>query len=275
MGLMQFPPNEAQPGLREPLRFTRKTFGALIALAAVIALLAVARNDLASAEWNAIFGHGDWVVRMDWLLFGIFLFFLICTSLDPNLRLDLATVAAGFAGGTVIEIWGTQTGLWYYYTGEKPPLWILPAWSASALANEKLQRAMMRLLPESWREKIISDAGGGKEVRVLHAFIAAPLLLFFLYWSSPTITQPISIAVTLLIFTAICRHRFPYYAFSLFFAGAVLGIFLEIWGTTRHCWNYYDGKTPSPFPILGHGMAGVAFWRLKGFMRSLFSFLKA
>ncbi|MGZ3696131.1 MAG: hypothetical protein ACXWQO_18970, partial [Bdellovibrionota bacterium] len=149
------------------------------------------------------------------------------------------------------------------------------AWSASALANEKIQRVIMSFLPEAWREKIISDAGGDTTVRIQHAIIAAPLLLAFLYWSSPTITEPISIIVTLLIFTGICRHRFPYYAFSLFFAGALLGVLLEIWGTTRHCWNYYDGKTPSPFPIFGHGMAGVAFWRLKGFFRSLIDAVKA
>lgn len=263
------PPIEAQAGLRDPIRFTRKSAGALVALALVILVLAIGRNDLASAEWNAIFGHGNWVARMDWLLFGIFLCFLICTALDPQPRLDLATIAAGFAGGTVIEIWGTQTGLWYYYTGEKPPLWILPAWSASALANEKIQRLGMALLPPSWREKIITGEGGGNQERIAHLLIAIPLLGFFTYWSSPTIGEPISIFVSFLIFAAILRHRFPYYALSIFLAGVALGVFLEIWGTTRHCWNYYDGKTPSPFPILGHGMAAVAFWRLKGFFRTL------
>lgn len=261
--------------MRAPLRPTRKTWGALLILAGVIAVLAIGRNDLAAAEWNAIFGHGNWTERMDWLLFGIFLFFLVSFSLDPVLKIDMATIAAGFIGGTVIEIWGTQTGLWYYYTHEAPPLWILPAWSASALANEKILRILLIPMPAAWREKILTDQGGGPEIRALHLAIGLPLLAFYTYWASPTITHPISIVVTILIYVAVLRHRFPYYAFALFFSGALLGIFLEIWGTTRHCWNYYDGKTPSPFPIFGHGMAAVAFWRLKSGVGALLSYRKS
>lgn len=46
-----------------------------------------------------------------------------------------------------------------------------------------------------------------------------------------------------------------------FAAGAGLRLFLEIWGTTRACWNYYTLETPPPFAILAHGMAAVAFVR--------------
>ena len=45
-----------------------------------------------------------------------------------------------------------------------------------------------------------------------------------------------------------------------FAAGAGLGYFLEVWGTTRECWTYYTRETPPLFAVLAHGMA-AAFWR--------------
>ena len=46
-----------------------------------------------------------------------------------------------------------------------------------------------------------------------------------------------------------------------FIAGAALGYFLELWGTTRECWTYYTAETPPFFAVLAHGIAAVAFWR--------------
>jgi hypothetical protein len=46
-----------------------------------------------------------------------------------------------------------------------------------------------------------------------------------------------------------------------FIAGAGLGYYLELWGTTRECWTYYTYQTPPLFAVLAHGMAAVAFWR--------------
>jgi hypothetical protein len=48
----------------------------------------------------------------------------------------------------------------------------------------------------------------------------------------------------------------------MFAAGAGLGYFLELWGTTRLCWTYYTQQTPPLFAVLAHGMAAVAFWRV-------------
>jgi len=50
-------------------------------------------------------------------------------------------------------------------------------------------------------------------------------------------------------------------ALLVFWAGAGLGYFLELWGTTRECWTYYTYQTPPLFAVLAHGMAAVAFWR--------------
>jgi uncharacterized membrane protein len=47
----------------------------------------------------------------------------------------------------------------------------------------------------------------------------------------------------------------------LFVAGSFLGIFLEYWGTSRHCWNYYTGGIPPVIAVVAHGFASVAFAR--------------
>ena len=69
----------------------------------------------------------------------------------------------------------------------------------------------------------------------------------------------------LLVFTP-TNHRF---ALLTFVAGAGLGYYLEVWGTTRQCWTYYTGQTPPLFAVLAHGMAAVAFWRAGLILKSL------
>ena len=58
-------------------------------------------------------------------------------------------------------------------------------------------------------------------------------------------------------------------ALLTFAAGAGLGYFLELWGTTRQCWTYYTLQTPPLFAVLAHGMAAVAFWRAGLVLESL------
>lgn len=255
--------HDPQPGLRAPLGFNRCSFITLAGLAAVILGLIFGWPHLAAAEWNAMMRHQEWWLHADWLLFSLGLFFIFCTALDANPKLDLATVVAGMVGGAIIEVWGTQVGVWYYYTGERPPLWILPAWGMSALSNERLQRILMAYLPASWREEILTGVHGTPAIRRAYAVIMIALLGFFLWWARSYLLHPATLIVLALIIAALVKMRFPAYALTLFFTGAFLGIFLEIWGTTRHCWNYYDGKTPSPFPIFGHGIAAICFWRMK------------
>ncbi len=49
---------------------------------------------------------------------------------------------------------------------------------------------------------------------------------------------------------------------TLMLAGSGLGLFLEYWGTSRHCWNYYTGEIPPLAAIFAHGFASVAFQRI-------------
>ena len=68
---------------------------------------------------------------------------------QADLRTDSLIVLVGLAGGLVIESWGTQTNLWFYYTSERPPLWIIPAWPIACLAIDRITRGLgCRLLAQ-------------------------------------------------------------------------------------------------------------------------------
>lgn len=260
---------DPQPGLRLPLGFNRSGAVTLLALLAVILTLVCKWPQLAAAEWDAMAKHPDWWLHADWLLISLAAFFIFCTAFDAHPRLDAATVLAGIFGGAIIEVWGTRAGVWFYYTGERPPLWILPAWGMSALANERLQRIFMHYLPRAWQEEILNGVQGAPWMKRIYWALAAGFVAFFLWWARAYLLHPTSVLVLFLIVSALVSGRYPAYALSLFVTGAALGIFLEIWGTTRHCWNYYDGKTPSPFPILGHGVGAICFWKTKNLARMI------
>jgi hypothetical protein len=68
----------------------------------------------------------------------------------------------------------------------------------------------------------------------------------------------LALLLCLLLMITPTDHRF---ALLTFLAGAGLGYYLELWGTTRQCWIYYTLETPPLFAVLAHGMAAVAFWR--------------
>ena len=82
-----------------------------------------------------------------------------------------------------------------------------------------------------------------------------------LVFISPTFDKSYTwLALTLCILLILTPTDYRY-AFLTFVAGAGLGYYLELWGTTRECWTYYTHQTPPFFAVLAHGMAAVAFWR--------------
>src|SRR5512141_1565342 len=107
----------------------------------------LAQEYLAYVDWN-----GQWWRYMDWLLLGIFGFMSLTIITRANLRTDLLIIFVGICGGLAIESWGTQTNLWHYYTAERPPLWIIPAWPIASLSIDRLTRFLnfgLRRLPSS------------------------------------------------------------------------------------------------------------------------------
>ncbi len=84
---------------------------------------------------------------------------------------------------------------------------------------------------------------------------------FMLYFVAPTFDKSYTLLSLLLVALLIITPTDHRLAILTFIAGAGLGYYLELWGTTRECWTYYTYQTPPLFAVLAHGMAAVAFWR--------------
>jgi hypothetical protein len=216
----------------------------------------LAEQVLAYINWG-----GQWWLYLDWLLVGIFLFMTLTIISRADLHRDTLIVFVGMCGGLAIEAWGTQTNLWHYFTPERPPLWIIPAWPIASLSIDRITRLL------KWGV----EKGDGKSEQSVpynsRLFFWAYWTIFFgffaflLYFVFPTFSKPYTIMVLLLCAVIIVSPTDYRYAVLTFLAGTALGYFLEVWGTTRQCWTYYTFQTPPLFAVLAHGMAAVAFWR--------------
>jgi len=214
----------------------------------------LAEEVLSYIDWK-----GPWWLYMDWLLFGIFLFMSITIVARANLKADVLIVFVGVCGGLAIESWGTQTNIWHYYTAERPPLWIIPAWPIASLSIDRISRFLNWTVGQfNQRMKLTFHHS---LVRILYWLTFGSFLILMLLFVSPTFDKSYTWLATSLCILLILTP--PDYRFALlaFIAGTGLGYFLELWGTTRQCWTYYTNETPPLFAVLAHGMAAVAFWR--------------
>lgn len=221
----------------------------------------LAEEYLAYVDWN-----GPWWWYIDWLLIGIFGFMTITIVARANLRKDLLIIFVGIFGGLAIESWGTQTNLWFYYTDERPPLWIIPAWPIASLSIDRITRALDFLI-RKLTMKARTFGGyrlvqvGSWVVRGLYWLTFISFLGLMLAFVAPTFDKSLTWLSLLLCILLILTPTDHKYALLTFFAGTGLGYYLELWGTTRQCWTYYTYQTPPLFAVLAHGMAAVAFWR--------------
>jgi hypothetical protein len=221
----------------------------------------LAQEAMAYIDWS-----GPWWLYMDWLLLGIFAFMTLTIIAHANLGRDAMIVFVGMVGGLVIESWGTQTNLWHYFTAERPPLWIIPAWPIASLSIDRITKIL-----NSFTTKVTKEHEG-KTFSTSKAI--TPLVFKYLYWTIfigffglmlyfvvPTFGKSYTIMALLLVALLTLTPTDHRCAVLTFMAGAGLGYFLELWGTTRQCWTYYTYQTPPFFAVLAHGMAAVAFWR--------------
>ena len=205
----------------------------------------LAEEVLAYIDWN-----GPWWRYFDWLLVGIWLAMSLLIMAGADLRKDLWIVTVGLFGGLAIESWGTQTEIWWYYTAERPPLWIIPAWPIAALSIDRLVRLSNRFpIPKFPIYRLVYWI-------IFPVFYA--LMLSFVW---PTLDKSFTVLTLILVALLILTPTDYRIAVLTFAAGAGLGYFLELWGTTRACWTYYTLQAPPLFAVLAHGMAAVAFWR--------------
>jgi hypothetical protein len=206
---------------------------------------------------------GEWWRYFDWLLVGIFFFMTLTIMSRADLRTDALIVFVGTFGGLVIESWGTQTNLWHYFTAERPPIWIIPAWPIASLSIDRITRLL-----NHFTTKVTKWHKGERVVhfesfvfKVLYWLIFTCFFAYMLYFVAPTFDKTFTLVAILLCAAFILTPTDYRYATLTFLAGASLGYFLELWGTTRECWIYYTFQKPPFFAVLAHGMAAVAFWR--------------
>jgi hypothetical protein len=191
-------------------------------------------------------------VQLDWLLLSIFFIMSLLLMAKADIKKDLPVIFVGLVGGLVIESWGTQTELWSYYTFERPPLWIIPAWPIASLSIDRLFRLL-----NSKTEKIPE-----KMIKTVYWLVFIGFFIYMLYFVWPTLDKSLTgmalFLCAFLILTPVNQRAM----LLTFIAGTALGYFLELWGTTRYCWTYYTFQTPPFFAVMAHGMAAVAFWRV-------------
>jgi hypothetical protein len=240
------------------LGWTRASYYLLSAFLLTVFLIAYIWWPLAEEVLSYVDWQGAWWLYMDWLLLGIFALMSLLIMSGADLRRDALTVLVGLVGGLVIEAWGTQTNLWFYYTNERPPLWIIPAWPIASLSIDRILRALRhvldRLLPEA-------PVGSGRPDRLAYWLTFIAFFGLMLSFVAPTLDKSFTWGATLLTAALILTPTDHRTALLTFIAGSALGYSLELWGTTRECWTYYTYQTPPLFAVLAHGMAAVAFWR--------------
>ena len=217
----------------------------------------LAEEYFAYVDW-----YGEWWRYMDWLLLGIFGFMSITIIARANIKTDVLIVFVGICGGLAIESWGTQTNLWFYYTDERPPLWIIPAWPIASLSIDRITRFLDWIF-ERKTPNLSTKLRTSLQslISALYWLTFASFLTLMLVFVAPTFDKSytwFSLALCILLILTPTDYRF---ALLTFIAGSGLGYYLELWGTTRQCWIYYTYQTPPLFAVLAHGMAAVAFWR--------------
>jgi hypothetical protein len=250
-------PNQKRSIFRRTARvlgWTRHSYYLLSAFLLTILLIGYIWWPLAEEVLSYIDWDGQWWLYFDWLLVGIWLAMSLLIMAGADLKKDVWIIAVGFAGGLVIESWGTQTEIWWYYTAERPPLWIIPAWPIASLSIDRLVGLLRRWIPGQTMTQL--------PIYKLLYWLVFPifyvLMLSFVWHTLDKSFTILALVIVALLTITPTDHRI---ALLTFIAGSGLGYFLELWGTTRACWTYYTLETPPVFAVFAHGMAAVAFWR--------------
>lgn len=236
--------------------FTRNSAVAFVLLVSIAAAVGYHWSDLLDAN-----GHMDWLLAGIWVWLAV----LVCWGVRP--LEDVLLVMTGLAGGAVIESWGTQTGLWRYFTEERPPLWILPAWPIAALAIDRQSRWLLRWLPEA------QSPSARRTLAWLYWLLTGTFVLWMAWFIRPSWGHPATWAVLVVMGAVVVDVGDPRRDVALFVAGSALGVFLEYWGTSRGCWTYHTGEVPPLVAVPAHGFAALAFARAQGLVSLKFQTL--
>jgi hypothetical protein len=224
----------------------------------IVTLLVLVCSGLALGhDWREVFpttGRADILLAFMWVWLAVVLPWRVRPARD------LVMLGFGLLGGALIETWGTWTGVWWYFTSERPPWWVIPAWATTALAGERTAQLFLEL--------------ARRAALTFPSLSVRPLLPVLLYWLA---LSSFAVAMTRFSMRAapwpavgiacatmgviIASSRAPSDDLAAFCAGSVLGGFIEPWGTGQRCWTYYTLETPPLVAVFAHGFATVAFLR--------------
>ncbi len=168
-------------------RWTRSSTILMSGFFLVIFLIIYIWWPLAEEVLSYIDWKGPWWLYIDWLLIGIFLFMSLTIVARADLRRDSLILLVAAIGGLVIESWGTQTNLWFYYTNERPPLWIIPAWPIATLSIDRITRALGYFLPK----------GSPKPYRILYWVTFISFYVLMLFFVAPTFDKSYTVLALL------------------------------------------------------------------------------
>lgn len=238
--------------IRQSLRWTKSSYYLLSAFIALLFLIGYVWWPLVVAYINTYNPEYPFWYQVDYLLLFDFLVMTLLIMANANIKKDWKIFFIGLCGGLVIESWGTQTNLWFYYTNERPPLWIIPAWPIASLSIDRLFR-ILRFWTQKYKDKLFTW---------LYWLIFPTFYALMLHFVQHTFDKSLTLMALFLCAFLILTDKDHRSAVLVFIAGTGLGYFLERWGTTRICWTYYTYQYPPLFSVLAHGMAAVAFWRV-------------
>ncbi len=210
----------------------------IAALLLIFAALALLRADLVTSAFTATSASlaAGWApglkVVFEILLFAAILLLTVrALTLAADPARDLLIVLPASCFGYLAELWGTRSGLWTYYTGERPPYWIIPAWAIGALVVDRLSRRTGGLLSGPFA-KLNKTALYGAWVLLFYfvfiSFLARKL-------SAAGCILPSVLTAAALIPGGKSRNR----DISVLLTGAVCVFWADLWGTTNHCWTYH------------------------------------
>lgn len=254
------PANTLYQRLKAVLGWSRSSYFILSSFLVIIGLIIVVWRPLVEEYMSYFEPHISIWRQIDWLLVGIFIGMSVLIMVGADLKKDIWITLVGIAGGLAIESWGTQTRLWTYFTYERPPLWIIPAWPIATLSIDRLVKLADEMTPTQSRL-----------YRVIYWVVFPAFIILMIAFVWPTIDKYLTWWALLICFLLLLSTKDHRLALIYFFAGSGLGYFLEVWGTTRQCWTYYTYQTPPVFAVFAHGLAAVIFWKASEMSKRILS----